>query len=97
MHLCLADLDAADFHVHATRQIFETLGLNDAYKTHHTLSQIAEAWGDSAAAAEWAQKRDAKPAELKGVAGGSGSLPGETPRPASSYTFDSCLLFIHMG
>ena len=48
------------FHVHEARQIFETLGLNDAYKTHHTLSQIAEAWGDSAAAAEWARKCDAK-------------------------------------
>ena len=74
MHLCLGDLDAADFHVHEACQIFETLGLNDAYKTHHTLSQIAEACGDSAAAAEWAQKRDAKPAQIKRLAGGSGDL-----------------------
>ena len=76
MHLCLADLDAADFHVHATRQIFEDLGLKDVYKLYHTLSQIAEARGDSAAAAEWARKCDAKIEELKRLAGGSGGLPG---------------------
>ena len=43
-------------------------------KTHHTLSRIAEAWGDSAAAAEWAPKRDARPAQIKRLAGGSGDL-----------------------
>ena len=76
MHLCLGDLDAADFHVHEARQIFEDHGLRDVHRTYHTLSQIAEARGDSVAAAEWAQKRDAKIEELKRLAGGSGGLPG---------------------
>ena len=75
IHLRLGDLDAADFHVHEARQIFEDFGLKDVYKTYHILSEIAEARGDSAATAEWTRKRDAKIEELKRLAGGSGGLP----------------------
>jgi hypothetical protein len=44
---------------------------------YNTLSEIAQARGDLAAAAEWAQKRDDLLAELKRRAGGGGGLPAQ--------------------
>jgi tetratricopeptide (TPR) repeat protein len=77
IHLRLGDLIAAEHHAHAALQIHESLGLPDLWKNYGVLSQIAEARGDTAAAAEWAQKRDAKRAELKRLAGGGGGLPSQ--------------------
>lgn len=79
IHLLLGDLDAAEHHAHAARQIHESLGLKDVFKDYNTLSQIAEARGDTAAAAEWARKRDAKRAELQRLARGPGQRGGGVP------------------
>ena len=77
IHLLLGDLAVAGHQAHAARRIRETLGLKDVWKDYNTLSEIAEASGDPAAAAEWAQKRDAKLAELERLAGGGGGLPSQ--------------------
>ncbi|NRF65442.1 CHAT domain-containing protein [Aquincola sp. S2] len=74
IHRCLGDLAAAEHHAHAARQIRESLGLKEVFKDYNTLSQIAEARGDTAAA-EWAQKRDAMLEELRRLAGGGGGVP----------------------
>src|SRR5262249_20807963 len=73
--LRLGDLDAAERHAHAARAIHDSLGLKEAYKDYHTLSEIAQARGDARAAAEWAQKREDLRAELERRAGGG--LPGQ--------------------
>jgi tetratricopeptide (TPR) repeat protein len=75
IHLRLGNLDAAERHAHAARAIHESLGLKEAYKDYHTLSEIAQARGDARAAAEWAQKREDLRAELDRRAGGG--LPGQ--------------------
>ena len=72
----LGDLAAAEHHAHEARQILEDLGLPDLWKNYSVLSEIAKACGDTAAAAEWAQMRDAKLVELERLAGGVGGLPG---------------------
>ena len=77
IHLRLRDLTAAERHAHESRQIRESLGLKEAAKDYNTLSEIAQARRDSAAAAEWAQKRDTLRAELKQRAGGGGGLPAQ--------------------
>jgi tetratricopeptide (TPR) repeat protein len=77
IHLRLGDLDAAERHAHAAREIGESLGLKEAVVDYNTLSEIAQARGDSVAAAEWAQKRDALLAEFKRRAGGGGGLPAQ--------------------
>ena len=77
IHLCLGDLDAAEQHAHEARQIRESLGLKEAYRSYNTLSEIAQARGDAAAAAEWAKKRDDLIEELERRAGGGGSLPAQ--------------------
>jgi tetratricopeptide (TPR) repeat protein len=74
VHLRLGNLPAAEHHAHAARQIGESLGLNDVWKDYDTLSEIAAARQDRAAAANWAQKRDAKLAEIKRLAGGGGGV-----------------------
>jgi hypothetical protein len=74
IHLRLGNLPAAEHHAHAARQIGESLGLNDVWKDYDTLSEIAAARQDRAAAANWAQKRDAKLAEIKRLAGGGGGV-----------------------
>jgi tetratricopeptide (TPR) repeat protein len=75
IHLRLGDLAAAERHAHEARQIRESLGLKEAYQDYHTLSEIATARGDAAAAAEWARKRDEHLAELERRAGGGGGIP----------------------
>jgi tetratricopeptide (TPR) repeat protein len=72
IHLLLGDFAAAERHAHEARQIRESLGLKEAWMNYHTLSEIAAARGDPAAAAEWARKRDELLAELKRRAGGGG-------------------------
>src|SRR5205823_3149871 len=71
------DLAAAERHAHAAREIRESLGLKEAFKDYHSLAEIAQARGDTRAAAEWAQKRDDLLAELERRAGGSGGLPAQ--------------------
>ena len=53
IHLLLGELDAAERHAHEAREIHESLGLMDAWKDYSTLSEIAQARGDTATAAEW--------------------------------------------
>jgi tetratricopeptide (TPR) repeat protein len=74
--LLLGDLTAAERHAHEACQIYKSLGLKAAWMTYHTLSEIAQARGDTAAAAEWAKKRDDLRAELK-RAEGVESLPAQ--------------------
>jgi tetratricopeptide (TPR) repeat protein len=77
IHLRLGDLAAAERHAHEARQIHESLGLKEAWRAYHTLSEIAQARGDLTAAAEWAKKRDDLLAELERRAGGGGGLPAQ--------------------
>jgi tetratricopeptide (TPR) repeat protein len=64
IHLHIADLDAAEFHAQEARKICESLGLKEAWMAYGTLSEIAEARGDTKAAAEWDQKRGGLRLEL---------------------------------
>ncbi|MBX7211537.1 MAG: CHAT domain-containing protein [Verrucomicrobiaceae bacterium] len=77
--------DDAYHYANESRQLRESLDLPVVNKNYHTLSEIAEARGDSAAAAEWARKRDAKRAELqrlaRGPGQGDGGLPGQLLEP----------------
>ncbi len=59
------DLSAAERHAHEAREIRESLGLKEAWRDYYTLSEVAQARGDLAGAAEWAKKRDALLAEIK--------------------------------
>jgi tetratricopeptide (TPR) repeat protein len=76
IHLDLGDLAAAEHYAHAAREIRESLGLKEVVAEYHTLAEIAQARGDTHAAAEWAQKRDDLLAELERRAGGGG-LPAQ--------------------
>ena len=51
IHLRLGNLPAAEHHANAACQIRESLGLNDAWNNYNTLSEIAAARQDPAAAA----------------------------------------------
>ncbi|SBT09870.1 hypothetical protein ACCAA_790040 [Candidatus Accumulibacter aalborgensis] len=51
--------------------IHESLGLKEVFKDYSTLSEIAETRCDTAAAAERAQKRNAKRVQRKRLAGGT--------------------------
>jgi tetratricopeptide (TPR) repeat protein len=75
IHFFLGDLAAAERHAHEAREIRESLGLKEAWKDYSTLSEIAQARGDTRAAAAWAKKRDDLLEELKRRAGGGGGLP----------------------
>jgi tetratricopeptide (TPR) repeat protein len=69
IYLCLGDLAAAEFHADEARQIEESLGLKKAWMSYNTLSEIAQARGDLAAADKWVRKRDDLIAELERRAG----------------------------
>jgi tetratricopeptide (TPR) repeat protein len=69
IHLPLGNLAVAERHAHGALQIRESLGLKEAWLDYDTLSSIAQARGDLAAAAEWARKRDDLLAELERRAG----------------------------
>ncbi|HXO40737.1 MAG TPA: tetratricopeptide repeat protein [Thermoanaerobaculia bacterium] len=81
IHFRLGDLATAERHAHEARQIFESLGLLEASGAYDVLSAIARARGDHAAAAQWAQQRDAVDAERKRRAGGR-DRPLTRPRAA---------------
>jgi tetratricopeptide (TPR) repeat protein len=86
IHLLLGDLPAAEGHAHEARQIRESLGLKEAWKDYDTLAEIAAARGDTAAAAEWARKRDELLAELKRLAGGGGGIASEMLKALARLT-----------
>jgi tetratricopeptide (TPR) repeat protein len=86
IQLRLGDLAAAERHAHEARQIRESLGLLDALKDYHTLSEIAQARGDAAAASEWARKRDALLEERDRRAGGGGGLSAQTLKALQALT-----------
>lgn len=86
IHLCLGDLAAAEHHAHEARQIRESLGLKEAWKDYNTLSEITQARGDLAVAAEWAKKRDDLRAELKRRAGGGSGLPAQMFKALQALT-----------
>ncbi len=77
IYLLLGDLAGAERHAGVARQIHESIGLKEAFKDYNTLSEIAAARGDAAAAAEWARKREELLAELERRAGGGGGIPSE--------------------
>lgn len=61
---------------YAVRQILKLLGLIEAREIYHTLSEIAAARGNSAAAAMWAKKQDDPLAEVdRRVRGGRDTVP----------------------
>jgi tetratricopeptide (TPR) repeat protein len=86
IHLRLGDLAAAERHAHEARQICESLGLKEVVGDYHTLSEIAQARGDLATAAEWSKKRDALLAELERRAGGGGGLPAQMLKALQALT-----------
>lgn len=87
VHLRLGDLAAADRYAHEGLEILEPLGLKEAWKDYATLSEIAEARGDTTAAADWARKRDELLEELERRAGGgSAGLPPAVLRGLQALT-----------
>jgi hypothetical protein len=87
IHLYLGDLAAAERHADEARQIYEFLGLKEAWKIYGVLSEISQARGDLTAAAEWAKKRDDLLAELERRAGGSGGMPAQIFKALQALTF----------
>lgn len=87
IHLLLRDLAAAESQAHEARQIRESLGLTEALRDYNTLSRVAEIRGDSAAAAEWARKRDELLEEVKRRAGGGGGIPAQMLKALEALTF----------
>jgi tetratricopeptide (TPR) repeat protein len=86
IYLRLGDLSVAERNAHEARQIYESLGLIEAWESYNVLSEIAQARGDLTAAAEWAKKRDDLRAELKRRAGGGGSLPTQMLKALQALT-----------
>ena len=77
IELRLGNLDSAEQHALRGLAIDEDLYIvSELPSDYQILSEIAQARGDLAAAAEWAKKRDDLLAELKRRAGGSG-LPAQ--------------------
>ncbi len=77
IHLLLGDLDAAERHAQAAREIRESIGLKEAYIDYDTLARIAQARGDTQTAEAWARKRDDLLAELQRRAGGGTGIPAQ--------------------
>jgi hypothetical protein len=78
--LLCGDLTTAERNAQAAREIRESLGLKEAFRDYGTLAKIAAARGDTAAAAEWARKRDDLHAELERPAGGGRAFSAQTLR-----------------
>ncbi len=72
LHRMLGDLNSAGRRLREALYILEPLDYPELWKVYGNLAAVAAAQGDSAAAAEWAAKRDAKLAELKQRRGGRG-------------------------
>jgi tetratricopeptide (TPR) repeat protein len=68
----LGALDEAERHARQALATRERLGLPDVYKDYWTLEAIATARGHTAEAATWRAKKEAKIAELRRLAQGSG-------------------------
>jgi tetratricopeptide (TPR) repeat protein len=86
IHLCLGDLSAAERQAHEALQIRESLGLTGASGDCNTLFEIAQARGNTSAAAEWAQKRDVLLEERKRRAGGGIGVSGQMLRTLQALT-----------
>lgn len=100
IQLLMDELATAERHAHAAREIYESLRNPHGWTEYATLSKIATARavaatsvGDSAAASrhtaaagEWARKRDELRAELEHRAGGGGSISGQMPRALEALT-----------
>jgi tetratricopeptide (TPR) repeat protein len=69
LHRMLGDLDRAEVHLLKSLGVRESLNLPDVWKDYHGLANVAEARGDSEAAAAWQAKCDAKRAELERLRG----------------------------
>ncbi len=80
LHLEIGELDTAERHLLDSRAIRERLGAPDVYKDYAALELVAKARGDTAAAAEWAAKKDAKLAELQRLHAGPDGGPTRLPR-----------------
>ncbi len=74
IYLRCSDFTAAERYAHESREICEALGLKEAWKAYHTLSQIAQARDDPGAVTEWAKKRDDLLADLAYRAAESGDV-----------------------
>lgn len=74
LYTAIGDLDRAMEYVWRSLEISEVLELPEVFKCYHSLAEIAEALGDSAGAAEWVAKRDAKIAELERLGAGVPAL-----------------------
>ncbi len=86
IHFRLGNLDVAERHAHEAREIREALGLKETWRTYGILSEIAQARGDLAGAAEWAKKRSDLLAELDRRAGGGGRVPAKVLQALQSLT-----------
>jgi tetratricopeptide (TPR) repeat protein len=82
IHFLLGDLTAAEFHSHEARHIRESLNLEEVWMDYHSLSEIAEARGDTIEAAEWARKRGERFANAKHHTGGGTSI---TPKMVDAF------------
>jgi tetratricopeptide (TPR) repeat protein len=72
LHRMLGELDEAERNLREGLAIREALRLPDVYKDYDNLAKIARARGDTAAAAEWQAKYDAKVEEIKRLRRGGG-------------------------
>lgn len=79
LHLKLCVFDQAEEYLMKSLEVGELLNLPDVWKDYDNLADVAEARGDTEAAAAWQAKRDAKLAELERLRGGGsgGALPEE--------------------
>jgi tetratricopeptide (TPR) repeat protein len=75
INLLLGELDTAERYANEARQIREDLGLMEVWKDYNTLTEIAQARGNTTVAAEWARKRDESLAVLERRAIGGGGEP----------------------
>jgi tetratricopeptide (TPR) repeat protein len=76
LHQMLCDLEAAEKNTRLSLEIAEALDQPELWKVYANLAVIVAARGDAAAAAEWADKRDAKLAELEQRHRGGGDGAG---------------------
>ncbi len=86
LYFLLGELAASESHAHLALQMHEPFDLRGTLFDCNTLSEIAAVRGDSAAAAEWARKRDELRAQLERGTGGGGGIPAEMLRAIEAPT-----------